>query len=103
MQLQEVTLHTGRRVMKGLTRHTPEYRGRLLGRRSMRRRRGASPASCLQSGDYWLDMYFNATYGCCTGSAWMEILNYVYGIKVAGRRGDGSLPGRQSPQRRQRT
>ncbi len=82
MQLQEVTLHTGRRVMKGLTRHTPEYRGRLLGKRSMRRRRGASPASCLQSGDYWLDMYFNATYGCCTGSAWMEILNYVYGIKV---------------------
>ena len=86
--LQPVTLHTGRVVYKGLAPQTPEYRGRLLGKRSMFARLGAPPASCLQSGNYFLDMYFNGTdgnkpvYGCCTGAAWMEILNLAYGIAV---------------------
>lgn len=83
--LQEIVLPnspTGRRVMKGLQPHTAEYRGRLLGKRSMRRRRLASPATCLQSGNYFLNMYWNATYGCCTGSALVEIINDVYGVQV---------------------
>ena len=82
IEIQEVTLHTGRRVFKGLLPQTPEYRGRLFGKRSMYARMGSPPAHYLQSGNYFLDMYFNSTYGCCTGSAWMEILNLAYGIAV---------------------
>jgi hypothetical protein len=78
-----VTLEqTGRVVLKGLTPFTPEYVGRLLGKRSMRAPRFAAPPSCLQSGSYYLNMYWNSDYGCCTGSALVEILNMVYGIKV---------------------
>ena len=80
--LQEVTLSTGRRVFKGLAPHTPDYRGRLLGKRSMLAPATPPPASCLQSGSYYLNMYSNDTYGCCTGSALVEIINYVYGVKV---------------------
>ena len=83
--MQEIVLPnspTGRRVMMGLEPHTPEYRGRLLGKRLPRRSRTATPTSCLQSGSYFLDMYFNNAQGCCTGVAWMEILNYVYGIAI---------------------
>jgi hypothetical protein len=82
MMLTEVTLHTGRKVMKGLEPHTAAYRGRLLGKRSMYARLGAPPASCFQSGNFFLDMYFNNRYGCCTGAAWMEMLNRAYGIAV---------------------
>lgn len=82
MQPQEITLKNGRRVMKGMNPITPAYRGRLQGARSMRKRSKAAPASCFQSGKYALDMYFNSQYGCCTGVAWVEILNYVYGIFV---------------------
>ena len=50
----------------------------------MRRRRGAQPpSSCLQSAQYYLNIYFNATYGCCTGSALVEIINMVYGVVVS--------------------
>lgn len=83
MQLQEVTLHTGRKVLKGLEPHTPAYRGRLAGKRSMSVPRALAPSSCLQSAAYYLNMYFNATYGCCTGSALVEIINMAYGVTVS--------------------
>ena len=82
MEIQEITLHTGRKVLKGLDPQTPAYRGRLLGKRSMFARLGSPPASCLQSGNYYLNMYWNNQYGCCTGSAITEIINLAYGVQV---------------------
>ena len=81
--VQQVTLKTGRVVYKGLHPHTAAYRGRLLGKRSMAKPCALAPASCLQSGNYFLDMYWNATYGCCTGSALVEIINMVFGVQVS--------------------
>ena len=82
MPMTEITLHTGRKVMKGLHAHDANYRGRLLGKRSMVKQAVAPPSSCLQSAQYYLNIYFNATYGCCTGSALVEIINMVYGVIV---------------------
>ena len=83
--MQEITLPnspTGRKVLKGLNPFDAGYVGRLLGHRSMAAPRFAPPARCLQSGQYYLDMYWNSKYGCCTGSALVEIINLVYGVKV---------------------